>query len=144
MKLAEKLVHLRKEKRITQSELAEMMNVSRQAVSRWEVGDAAPSTENLKCLSKLYGISLEILLDEKESVLERPEISNITPKTQEQETKTSRGKLIIFIFAILLLATALIFATTNGKQDQQIPIEEMEEERVDTSTEGDFHFTWDE
>lgn len=66
MKLAEKLIFLRKEKRLSQLKLAELMNVSRQAVSRWEVGAATPSIENLKYLSGLYGVSLEYLLDENE------------------------------------------------------------------------------
>ena len=44
MKLEEKLVSLRKAKGLSQMKLAEMMNVSRQAISRWEVGAAVPST----------------------------------------------------------------------------------------------------
>ena len=66
MKLSEKLIYLRREKRLTQLKLAELMNVSRQAVSRWEVGAATPSIENLKYLSGLYGVSMEYLLDDSE------------------------------------------------------------------------------
>lgn len=66
MKLAEKLIFLRKEKRLSQLKLAELMNVSRQAVSRWEVGAATPSLDNLRYLSGLYGVSMEYLLDESE------------------------------------------------------------------------------
>lgn len=66
MKLSEKLIYLRKEKRLSQLKLAELMNVSRQAVSRWEVGAATPSIENLKYLSGLYGVTLEYLLDDSE------------------------------------------------------------------------------
>ena len=44
MELKEKLVDLRKEKGLSQAELAEAINVSRQAISRWEVGSAIPST----------------------------------------------------------------------------------------------------
>ena len=51
MKLEEKLTSLRKEKGLTQLELAEAVHVSRQAVSRWEVGTAIPTTENLAALS---------------------------------------------------------------------------------------------
>lgn len=54
MKLEEKLVSLRKEKGLSQLKLAEMMNVSRQAISRWEVGTAVPSTDNLNYLGRLY------------------------------------------------------------------------------------------
>lgn len=62
MKLEEKLVALRKEKGLSQLKLAEMMDVSRQAVSRWEVGTAVPSTDNLKYLGRLYDVPLEYLL----------------------------------------------------------------------------------
>ena len=54
MKLEEKLVSLRKAKGLSQMKLAEKMNVSRQAISRWETGAAIPSSENLKYLSDLF------------------------------------------------------------------------------------------
>lgn len=65
MKLEEKLACLRKREGLSQMELAEAMEVSRQAISRWEAGATAPSTENLKCLSELYGVPLEVLLDDE-------------------------------------------------------------------------------
>ena len=58
MKLEEKLVQLRKEKGLTQLELAESLKVSRQAVSKWESGGAIPSTDSLRGLSELYGVLL--------------------------------------------------------------------------------------
>lgn len=63
MELSEKLTDLRKSKGLSQLELAEAINVSRQAISRWEVGTATPSAENLKCLSAFYEISIDELLD---------------------------------------------------------------------------------
>lgn len=45
-------------------ELAEKLNVSRQAISRWEVGAAVPTTDNLKVLSELYGVSVDYLLND--------------------------------------------------------------------------------
>ena len=63
MELSEKLTTLRKSKGLSQLELAEAINVSRQAISRWEVGTATPSAENLKCLSEYYEISIDELLD---------------------------------------------------------------------------------
>ena len=65
MKNEEKLHTLRKQKGITQAELAEIMDVSRQAVSRWESGVVTPSIENLKRLSSLYGVPLDYLLNEE-------------------------------------------------------------------------------
>ena len=46
MELYEKLIHLRKQKGLSQLKLAEELGVSRQAISKWEVGTAVPSTEN--------------------------------------------------------------------------------------------------
>jgi len=59
MSLAEKLVSLRKQKGLTQMDLAESLEVSRQAISRWEVGTSVPGTDNLKTLSEIYGVSLD-------------------------------------------------------------------------------------
>lgn len=75
MKLEEKLVSLRKAKGLSQLKLAEMMNVSRQAISRWEVGAAVPSIENLRFLSRLYGVSIDYfskrLQEDQDMVIDR-------------------------------------------------------------------------
>ena len=59
MELQEKLRCLRKENNISQIELAEELNVSRQTVSRWEAGASIPTTENLMRLSDLYQVPLD-------------------------------------------------------------------------------------
>ena len=63
MTFEEKLVALRKEKGLSQLQLAEQLNVSRQAVSRWESGATMPTVDNLVYLSRLYDVSLDALLD---------------------------------------------------------------------------------
>ena len=63
MKLNERLKALRKKKGMSQLELAEALDVSRQAVSKWESGRSAPSTENLLRLSGIYGIPLDALVN---------------------------------------------------------------------------------
>ena len=50
MELRDKLILLRKEKELSQADLAEILNVSRQAISRWEVGTSVPSMDNLSAL----------------------------------------------------------------------------------------------
>ncbi len=62
MSLAERLKSLRVEHNYTQEFVAESLNVSRQAVSKWENGSSEPSTSNLLALAKLYGISAAELL----------------------------------------------------------------------------------
>lgn len=62
---AKKLTTLRKYHALSQEALAEKLGVSRQAVSKWERGEASPDTDNLISLSSLYGVSLDDLLGAK-------------------------------------------------------------------------------
>ncbi len=62
MTFAEKLKLIRKEKGLTQEDLAEQLEVSRQAVSKWESGSGYPETEKLLILSKRFNVSLDYLL----------------------------------------------------------------------------------
>lgn len=64
MEFNNKLYELRKQKGFSQEELANRLNVSRQTVSKWEVGDSTPDMEKLVAMSDLFGISLdELVLD---------------------------------------------------------------------------------
>lgn len=71
----EKLKMLRKENNLTQEELAEKLNVSRQAITKWESGEGTPDIENLKQISRLFDITIDELVKEEK---------NITIETREQ------------------------------------------------------------
>lgn len=62
LETANRLVQLRKAHNLSQEELAERLCVSRQAVSKWERAESSPDTDNLIALAKLYGISLDELV----------------------------------------------------------------------------------
>ena len=62
MNFAENLKQLRKERNLSQEGLAELLNVSRQAVSKWEQGEGYPEVEKLLFLSKTLNISLDALM----------------------------------------------------------------------------------
>lgn len=64
MKLADKIIQLRKSRGLSQDALAEKLNVSRQAISRWEMGTAMPDAANILQLSKLFGVSTDYLLND--------------------------------------------------------------------------------
>ncbi|MBR7150687.1 MAG: helix-turn-helix transcriptional regulator [Oscillospiraceae bacterium] len=64
MKLQEKILMLRKSRGLSQEELAEKLNVSRQAISRWETGTALPDAANLLELSRLFGVTADYLLND--------------------------------------------------------------------------------
>ena len=62
MALPEKLYTLRKKSGLSQEQLAEALNVSRQAISKWEGGSAMPESDKLLALSNCFGVSLDYLL----------------------------------------------------------------------------------
>ena len=64
MTFAEKLVQLRKREGYTQEEVADRLDVSRQAISRWEMGTAVPDSSNLLQISKLFNVSTDYLLND--------------------------------------------------------------------------------
>ena len=61
MNIGERIMALRKEKNISQTELAKRLNVSRQAVSKWEQGVSSPDTERLIRLAEILGTEVEYL-----------------------------------------------------------------------------------
>ena len=66
MVLADKLIELRKKAGWSQEELAGLMNVSRQSVSKWESAQSVPELEKIVRLSELFGVSTDYLLKEKQ------------------------------------------------------------------------------
>ena len=62
MEFNEKLQELRKQKGLTQEELAEVLYVSRTAISKWESGRGYPNIDSLKAISKFFSVSLDDLL----------------------------------------------------------------------------------
>ena len=73
MTFAEKLKTLRKEKNISQEQLAEKIYVSRQAITKWESGNGIPDIENLIAISNLFNESLDSLLSEEKSLISKNE-----------------------------------------------------------------------
>ncbi len=144
MSLATKLVTLRKEKGLTQMELAERLNVSRQAISRWEVGAALPSTDNLMVLAELYGVQIDYLLNDK--ISESPEISHAPEDnpiiTESIPTRTKNKPLLAYIIAVLIVVIILIlaFLPWHKNHDQMIPLEDMHTDYTESYSEGTFEF----
>lgn len=78
MKLSDKIIKLRKINGWSQEELAEKLNVSRQAISRWESNTAQPDATNILKISKLFGVTTDYLLnDDFESDNDLPKVKEI-------------------------------------------------------------------
>ena len=111
MTFGEKLQKLRRESALSQEKLAEQLHVSRQAISKWELGTAAPDTDNIVRLSKFFQVPLEYLMledctDPNQAMGWRtqpqapPEVSQAPEKRPSWWTK---GKPIWFVLAGFLL-----------------------------------------
>lgn len=72
----EKLLVLRKSKGMSQEQLAAQITVSRQAISKWELGESLPDTDNVIQLSKLFGVSIDYLLNDE--FRSEPDIPTVT------------------------------------------------------------------
>ncbi|MEG0977962.1 MAG: helix-turn-helix transcriptional regulator [Bacilli bacterium] len=84
IEIANRLVKLRKEKGLSQEELADKLGISRQSVSKWERAESSPDTDNLICLAKIYGVSLDELLQDDETI---EEIAKDKKERLEKEKK---------------------------------------------------------
>ena len=63
MTIAEKIKQLKKDNSMTQEDLAEKLNVSRQTISKWETSVTIPDADNIVAISKLFNITTDELLD---------------------------------------------------------------------------------
>ena len=110
MKLEEKLTGLRKEKGLTQLELAEAVHVARQAVSRWEVGTSVPTTENLAYLSQIYGVSVDYLLNDREEPPKKEPPPADGEKTAKRWTALALAALSLAVLILALCVGALLLS----------------------------------
>ena len=98
MNLPDKIIRLRKENGWSQEELAEKLDVSRQAISRWENGTALPDAKNVLQISKLFHVTTDYLLnDDYESDRDIPVVKTATQETEDLFLRKKRLHLIAAI-----------------------------------------------
>lgn len=113
MKFEEKLINLRKQKSMSQEELAEKLNVTRQTISKWELGQSKTDMDKLLEISKLFGISVDELTNDsinigKEKV--EPETTKVVKKER---------KYILYILIVILIAAVATLAIRIGQAREE-------------------------
>lgn len=103
MSFAENLRLIRKEKNISQEELAEIIGVSRQAISKWEQGSAYPEMEKLLLLTKYFNVSLDYLMLGEIKSIEKEDTSfkNVIMPTGKITIKSYDGRSIVNCYKVL-------------------------------------------
>ena len=108
MEFNEKLQELRKQKGLTQEELAAVLYVSRTAVSKWESGRGLPNIESLKAISRYFSISLDDLLSGDDLL--------VIAETDQKERESHNRDLVFGLLdcSVLLLLFLPLFGQTAG------------------------------
>lgn len=110
MTFGEKLYRLRKEGEMSQEALAASLGVSRQAISRWELGEVVPDTENVLAVGRLFGVSTDYLLrDECDSEEETPAVQTAEKSLRERQAAVGKG----FLCRVFWLAPVTLFHQTR-------------------------------
>lgn len=102
MTLGEKLQLLRRSRGLSQEQLAAELDVSRQAISKWECGDSTPDLDKLRAICTYFGVTTDYLIWER---------SEDAPQAAEQKQGgDTRGRSGIFNDALLLVMTIVVMA----------------------------------
>ncbi len=132
MKLSEKIVYCRKRAGLSQEALAERLGVSRQAVSKWETGEAMPETGKLAALAAALGVSVDWLLSEDEPEEPRAQSGDWTEGLPKLLKKAARrwGWLAGVYYALLGLFMSgmgayLLSLALRLRQEVRRPLEEI-------------------
>ena len=121
MEFHEKLQQLRKEKGLTQEELAQALYVSRTAVSKWESGRGYPNIDSLKAMGKFFGVTVDELLSGEEV---------LTIAQEDQQQKHSRYRDLVFGLLDLSVAVFLflpLFGEKAGNAVQEVSLPALNE-----------------
>ena len=137
MKFNEKLINLRKKEGLSQEELGYKLNVTRQTISKWELGQTTPEMDKLVEISKFFNISVDDLINEGEiQANPNPAIEEIDEQPIEKESSREKvikfiivGFLIIVIVLIVIKLSAII--SDKWKEAKERITEEQEKNKLE-------------
>ena len=101
MKFYEKLIILRKKALLSQEQLAEKLDVTRQTISKWELGQTKPDMDKLNAMSKLFEVDINILTNDELSL----EGNKQEKKVETKKKDNSNRKIILYIVIIIFVAS---------------------------------------
>ena len=118
MILADKITKLRKENGLSQEELAERLNVSRQAVSKWECNETVPDIQNIIQLSNLFKVTTDYLLKDNIESIDGIAVRSLSDNS-ENATREKRGCALAWweinsAYWVLISAVYLLISFLTG------------------------------
>ena len=101
MKFNEKLIELRKKQGLSQEELGNKLNVTRQTISKWELGQTTPEMDKLVEISKMFNISVDELINETtDTTSQTVRIEDQPIKSEEDKKREKNMKMIIIVILV--------------------------------------------
>ena len=137
MQFPEKLVQLRKRRGLTQAQAAELVDTSRQAISKWESGTGVPALENIKALARVYGVSFDTLLDDSRDLEDEaappPQTPAEGPAARQPRPSNKRRLAMAGAAAVLLilLAGTVFWIQAAGQEKDSTIMEELDCDLID-------------
>lgn len=113
MNLNKKILSLRKKEKLTQEQMADILGVTRQTISNWELDITKPDIEQIIKISNKFKISIDELLGQKEDIILHK--IEITEKTVNKNYKKIRILLLIIYIVLLLSAISIIIYCLTKK-----------------------------
>lgn len=153
MKFEEKLITLRKKSFLSQEALAEKLDVTRQTVSKWELGQSKPDMDKLIEMSKLFNVSIDMLTDDSAALDEKVEVKgnnneeNMNEKNNEEnnsknnlkkQSSNVQNKFVLYILILILilsLGTLVVRLSNNVKQIKDKINAEVEKQKEESDNE---------
>ncbi len=111
VKMGKHISELRKKKKLTQVQLADLLNVSNKTISKWELGDLAPDITLLRPISEILGVEVEEILTGK-----------------SKKVKGPFDKILTSIFILVIIIFLLIFFVSSSKKESGWIVKEIESE----------------
>ena len=114
MKFGDNLKKIRKLKKLSQEELAEKLNVSRQTVSKWETDQSTPDFDKIVPLCELFEIGVDELLTGKKPVEEKKQENVLTKQeVKEKSAKVVSSSVFLYFLAIIVLIVSIPVLNMN-------------------------------
>lgn len=104
MKFGDKLAQLRRKNGLSQEELGDQLNVTRQTISKWELGQSKPDTDKLIEISKLLNVDLNQLIDDDATICDNLSESEVT----SNEVRPRKWLLVLLIIVAICIVIVLI------------------------------------
>ena len=128
MEIGNKLYELRKNANLSQEQLAEKLNITRQTISNWELGQTVPDIMQAKEISKIFKITLDELIDNNVKDILVEKISNTEKIVGTTKKNLKMLSIVIIIFLIIVVLINVVYMYRVHKEKTMLEQRQFQEQ----------------